>query len=240
VCLKIYPTINLQHGRVIPTAGRGEPCSLSPLDLASQMLEEGACRMALVDVDAALGSGNNRELIGQILKHCRASERKICIQVAGGIRSSDQAQFFIDQGAAWLVVGTILHKSPMVVDQLLARFQPYLTAAVDARGGQVHRSGWVDNACLSATDMAIRAKAYGFKRLLFVDIPEEAGAEPDFITAGNLAKASGLPIIMGGSITAPHHLKALYVQPGLKGALVDALLFREDPRLLAFLQTACA
>jgi phosphoribosylformimino-5-aminoimidazole carboxamide ribotide isomerase len=76
--------------------------------------------------------------------------------VAGGIRSSDQAQFFVDNGAAWLVVGTLLHKSPLVVDQLLARFHKHLTAAIDARGGQVHRSGWSERAGLTAEELALR------------------------------------------------------------------------------------
>ncbi len=156
--MKIYPTLNLQHGAVVSTAGQADAHPQRPLDLAERLIEEGATRLALVDVDAAMGRGNNRELIGQILKRCHARERKVCVQVAGGVRSSDQAQYFIDLGAAWLVVGTILHKSPMVAEQLMARFQPFLTAAIDARGGQVHRSGWVDTTSLSALDLATRAK----------------------------------------------------------------------------------
>ena len=187
-----------------------------------------------------MGQGNNRELIGQVLKSCRARERKVCVQVAGGIRSSDQAQYFIDLGATWLVAGTILHKSPMVAEQLMARFQSFLTAAVDARGGKVHRSGWVDTTSLSALDLAMRAKAYGFRRLLFVDIPEDASADPDFETAQELATATGLPLVMGGSLTTLSHLEAVHAHHALKGALVDALLFHQNPRLMAFLQAACA
>ena len=148
-CLKIYPTLNLQHGRVVPT-GPGGAYAGNALDLAAWLLDEGATRMALVDVDAAQGTGNNRDLIGRILQRARSQGRQVCLQVAGGVRSSDQAQFFIDHGAKWLVVGTILQKSPMVVEQLVARFQPHLTAAVDARGGKVHCSGWVNAASLSA------------------------------------------------------------------------------------------
>lgn len=238
--MKIYPTLNLQNGRVISTTGVHDPSAEAPLDLAGRLLDEGAVRLALVDVDAALNKGNNRDLIAQILKQCHARDHKVCIQVAGGIRCSDQAQFFIDHGATWLVAGTILHKSPMVAEQLMARFQSFLAAAIDARGGMVHRSGWVDTAGLSALDLAIRAKDYGFKRLLFVDIPEEPGADPDFDTAQQLATATGLPMVMGGSITSPRHLEAVHAHQGLKGALVDALLFRADPALRAFLQAACA
>lgn len=240
VRLKIYPTLNLQNGRVISTTGGHDPSAEAPIDLVARLLDEGAVRLAIVDVDAALNKGNNRDLIAQLLKHCHSRDHKVCIQVAGGIRCSDQAQFFIDQGATWLVAGTILHKSPMVAEQLMARFQPFLTAAIDARGGMVHRSGWVDTTSLSALDLALRAKAYGFKRLLFVDIPEDPGADPDFDTAQQLATATSLPMVMGGSITTPRHLESVHAHQGLKGALVDALLFRADPKLLAFLHAACA
>lgn len=238
--LKIYPTLNLQHGRVVSTAGSGDVCAVSPLDLTTLLLEQGATRLALVDVDAATGKGNNRDLIAQLLQRCHARDRKVCVQVAGGIRSSDQAQFFIDLGAAWLVAGTILHKSPLVTEQLMARFQPFLTAAIDARGGRVQRSGWTDTTTLSALDLALRAKAYGFKRLLFVDIPDDPSTDPDFATAQELATATGLPLIMGGSLTLARHLEALPAHHGLKGGLMDAMLFQDNPRLLAFLQAACA
>jgi phosphoribosylformimino-5-aminoimidazole carboxamide ribonucleotide (ProFAR) isomerase len=225
---------------VVSTTGQDVDCALTPLELTARLLEGGITRLALVDVDAALGKGNNRDLIAQILKRCNARDRKVCVQVAGGIRSSDQAQFFIDLGAAWLVAGTILHKSPLVAEQLMARFQPFLTAAIDARGGKVHRSGWTDSTGVSTINLALRAKEYGFRRLLFVDIPEDPSIEPDFETAQELAIVTGLPLIMGGSLTLGRHLEALPAYPGLKGALVDALLFHEDSRLLAFLQSACA
>jgi phosphoribosylformimino-5-aminoimidazole carboxamide ribotide isomerase len=238
--LKIYPTLNIQNGRVVSTAGELDACSEAPDAFAARLVEEGANRLALVDVDAALGKGNNRDLLGQILKRCRARERKVCVQVAGGIRSSDQAQYFLDLGATWLVVGTILHKSPLVSEQLMARFQTNLVAAIDARGGRVHRSGWVDVENLSALALAQRARSYGFRRLLFVDLPEEVGAAPDFQTAEELASATGLPLIMGGSLTTHAHLEALQTRSLLRGGLVDALLFQKHPELQAFIQVANA
>jgi phosphoribosylformimino-5-aminoimidazole carboxamide ribotide isomerase len=240
VRLKIYPTLNLQHGRVVSTAGQEGSYPQTAMDLAAHLIDEGATRLALVDVDAATGKGNNRVLIGQILQGCHARDRKVCVQVAGGIRSSDQAQYFIDLGAAWLVVGTLLHKSPMASEQLMARFQSFLTAAIDARGGKVRLPGWLDTAHVSPLELALRAKTYGFRRLLFVDIPEDASADPDFKTAQELAAATGLPLVMGGSVTSPQHLDAAFAQHGLKGALVDALLFHKNPGLLAFLHAACA
>jgi phosphoribosylformimino-5-aminoimidazole carboxamide ribonucleotide (ProFAR) isomerase len=104
----------------------------------------------------------------------------------------------------------------------------------------VHRAAWTDPTTQSALDLALRAKAYGFRRLLFIDIPEDPSTDPDFQTAQDLAAATGLPLLMGGSLTSPHHLEAVVSKLGLKGALVDALMFYQNPRLLAFLQATCA
>jgi len=243
--VKLFPTLNIRQGQVIPTAG-GPPSGdvqmgMDPLRMAEHLLDHGAHCLALVDVDAAQGVGHNRELIGRILARCAVKAKRPCVQVAGGIRASDQAQYFLDLGANWLVVGTILHKSPSVVENLLGRFRAHLTAAIDARGGQVHRSGWVASTGLDALALAERAKAYGFRRLLFVDIPEDEDAAPDFETARHLAQASKLPLLMGGSLTRPEHLRAAAERGDLHGAIVDALLLIEDPALMELIHPAsCA
>lgn len=239
--MKLFPTLNIRRGLVIPTAGGLPNSEMDPLHMAEHLLDSGAQCLALVDVDAAQGVGHNREIIGRILARAATRTKRPCVQVAGGIRASDQAQYFLDQGANWLVVGTILHKSPAVVENLLSRFRAHLTAAIDARGGQVHCSGWVANTGLDAIALAERAKAYGFRRLLFVDIPEEDGADPDFETARRLVAASKLPLLMGGSLTRPAHLHAAQARGELHGAIVDALLLIEDPALMELLHPAsCA
>ncbi len=210
------------------------------MDLVARLLGHGISRLALVDVDAAHNTGHNRELIGRILQACSALPSPVCVQVAGGIRSSDQAQFFVDNGASWLVVGTILHKSPLMVESLVARFQRHLTAAIDARGGEVHCSGWVDQAGMRAQDLAMKTRAYGFKRLLFVDIPSDENASPDFGTARQIGESAKLPVLMGGSILTWEHLQQAALVNGLQGVLLDALLFLEDARLLDHLPSgAC-
>ena len=239
--MKLFPTLNLRQGQVIPTAGGLPSSHMDPLTMAEHLLDSGALCLALVDVDAAHGVGHNRELIGRILAKCAARAKPPCIQVAGGIRASDQAQYFLDQGAKWLVVGTILHKAPSVVENLLCRFRPHLTAAIDARGGRVHRSGWVSSAGVDAKTFAERAKSYGFHRILFVDIPDADSADPDFETARQLAEVSRLPILMGGSLTKEAHLVLAKTRGELHGAIVDALLLMKDPALMDLIHPAsCA
>jgi phosphoribosylformimino-5-aminoimidazole carboxamide ribotide isomerase len=236
--VKVFPTLNIRQGFAVPALGEEGvegPVREPALGLVHRLLGLGMTHLGIVDVDAAHGAGHNRPLIGQILHLCRHREHPVCVQVAGGIRASDQAQFFVDNGANWLVVGTILHKSPIVVEQLLARFQKHLTAAIDARGGEVHSSGWTSPVGLSAEALGRRVQDFGFRRLLFVDLPGETlpglpGVDPapDFGTARRLAEATRLPVLMGGSIRTPGHLEAAQAIPGLQGVLVDAILFDRE------------
>ena len=228
--MKILPTLNIQNGKVVPVVGGAEACG----DLQAMigfLIDQGCHRLALVDVDAARGHGNNREQIAKAMQRFHANRAKVFIQVGGGIRSSDQAQFFLDNGAIWLTVGTILQKSPLMVEQLLARFREHLTAAVDARAGEVLASGWGAPGGLKAEAAATRIAEFGFKRMLFMDIPAEPATAPDFHTARILAQACRVPMYMGGSIQTPEHLAQAREVPGIQGVAMDGLLLRDDPSL---------
>lgn len=200
------------------------------MELVEFLGHSGFHRITLVDVDAARGTGHNRDLIARIIQRYHRLSGKACIQVGGGIRSSDQAQFYLDQGATWLLVGTIVQRSPLVVEQLLARFRDHLTASLDARGGEIQSSGWGEPARLAPEAAGARIKAHGFKRVLFMDIPVAPKAQPDFHTARILSQSSHIPLFMGGSIRSREHLAQAGIL-GLQGIAMDALLLREDPEL---------
>jgi phosphoribosylformimino-5-aminoimidazole carboxamide ribonucleotide (ProFAR) isomerase len=237
--VKVFPTLNIANGRVVPALGDATP-DADPFEIVDRLLDRRISHLALVDVDAAGGRGNNRELMGRILRRTRVLYHGLCVQVAGGIRSSDQAQFFLDHGAAWLVVGTLMHKSPVAVEQLLARFQKHLTAAIDARGGAVHHSGWAETVGIPVEQLALRVHANGFRRVLFVDLPQEPGSPPDFETARKIIAAAKVPLLMGGSLRSAAHLKEAKEQTGLQGVLIDALLFARDSSMVDFFPSSCA
>lgn len=241
--MKILPTLNLQNGFAIPMLGNQQRAR-KPGEVLDALAEHGCHRLTLVDVDAAAGRGHNRDLIASIMRRFQMGSTKVCIQVGGGIRSSDQAQFFVDHGATWILVGTIIQRSPLVVDQLLARFRDCLTAGVDARCGEIQSSGWREPAPLKAIAAAQRIREHGFKRILFTDIPPlpalPAGSAgpapaPDFATARALAQCARVPLFMGGSIHTLEHLAQAREIPGLQGVAMDALVLLEDMELLGSL-----
>lgn len=232
--MKLLPTLNLQNGMAVPMFGGGQG-PRKPCELLDFLLSLGCNRLVLVDVDAAEGQGHNRDLIAGIMRRCHQGNAKVCIQVGGGIRSSDQAQFFLDHGATWITVGTVIQRSPLVVEQLLARFRDHLTAGVDARCGEIQSSGWREAAPLKPDSAGQRIRDHGFKRILFTDIPPSAGAPPDFATARILAQSARIPLFMGGSIQSAEHLKAAMEIPGVQGVAMDALRLLDDAGLLSSL-----
>ena len=238
--MKVLPTLNLQNGRVLPLLEPESSAARAPEELVDLLLNHGCCRFDLTDMDAAQNRGSNHALIGSLVKKIRSANSKVCIQVGGGIRSSDQAQFFLDQGATWLVVGTILHRYPMVADQLLARFRDQLVASVDARGGEVQSLGGLASEGMSAVTIAGRVRDLGFKRILFTDMPLDSKAEPDFSTAQSISEQAHIPLFMGGSIRTPAHMTLAASIRGLQGVLVEAHNVLEFPEMLRSTAQSCS
>jgi phosphoribosylformimino-5-aminoimidazole carboxamide ribonucleotide (ProFAR) isomerase len=225
--LKVLPTLQIQNGCSISHMEGGEE---EPAQTAlARLLDLGCTRMTFVDVDAARGRGNNRDLIAALIHQCRGAGGRVCIQVGGGIRGSDQAQFFLDHGATWLLIGTIIYKSPMVVDQLLARFHEHLTASIDSKCGEVHRTGWTEKALLSPVEVAALIRNQGFKRALFVDIPTDDRPEPDFAMARLISESVKIPLFMWSNFRHAEDLNEAAKIPGLQGIQVDPRLLLRLP-----------
>ncbi len=238
--MKVLPILNIQQGRTLPVDG-SSPTGPDPVDLACRLAQQGCNRIALTDVDAARGTGHNRAVLAQTMRAFRQIHPKCCIQVGGGIRASDQAQFYLDHGATWLLVGTVLHRLPMVMDQMLARFRDHLTASIDARQGQVLASGWAQPAGPTPEALALRLRERGFRRILFTDIPPDPDAEPDFATAHRILGEARVPVFMAGSLRTRAHLEQAAAVPGLQGVCVEAQLVLDCPGLLsASAQPTCA
>lgn len=210
------------------------------MEVVDALAAQGCCRFALVDVDAARNQGSNREVVGSLIRRIRQTGHKACIQVGGGICSSDHAQHFLNLGATWLLVGTVLHRYPVVVDQLLARFRDHLMASVDARRGEVRISGRREAKGVRAATMAENVRDLGFKRLLFADIPAEHEAHPDFQTAKDICDRARIPVFMGGSIRSQAHLREAEEVRGLQGVFVDALYLLESSRTVQLPADPCA
>ena len=126
----IIPSIDLMGGRAVQLR-QGATLEIDagdPRPLAERFAVAG--EVAVIDLDAALGRGDNAALIRELLPlaPCR---------VGGGIRSREAALDWLDAGARRVILGTAAN--PELLGGLPAE---RVIAALDARDGEVVVEGW--------------------------------------------------------------------------------------------------
>ncbi|GMV36352.1 MAG: hypothetical protein AMXMBFR61_08600 [Fimbriimonadales bacterium] len=126
----IIPSIDLMDGQAVQLVGGREKVleAGDPLPIAERFAVAG--EIAVVDLDAALGQGENTEVIRRLLEVARC-------RVGGGIRDVDTALRWLDEGASKVVIGTA------ATPEVLSKLPPErVIAALDARHGEVVVKGW--------------------------------------------------------------------------------------------------
>lgn len=126
----IVPSIDLIAGEAVQLVG-GEELALNagdPAPLADRFGRVG--EVAIVDLDAARGEGDNSAVIRNLLGRARC-------RVGGGIRAVAAAIEWLDAGAEKVVLGTAA--TPEILCELP---RDRVVAALDARNGEVVVEGW--------------------------------------------------------------------------------------------------
>ncbi len=126
----IVCSIDLMEGQAVQLIG-GEKRAIDagdPIPIARKFRLAG--EIAVIDLDAALGQGSNRELVEAL---CREAS----CRVGGGIRDVETARRWLDAGARRIILGTAA--KPEILSQLP---KERLIAALDAKDGEVVVDGW--------------------------------------------------------------------------------------------------
>ncbi|MFG0260600.1 MAG: HisA/HisF-related TIM barrel protein, partial [Phycisphaerales bacterium JB041] len=148
----IVPSIDLMDGNAVQLIGGREKAidAGDPRPIAESFGLVG--EVAVIDLDAALGRGNNEGVIRELLQlaPCR---------VGGGIRTVEAAVRWLDAGARKVILGTAA--TPEVLRQLP---RDRVIAALDARDDRVVVEGWTRSTGARIEDRieALRDHVCGF------------------------------------------------------------------------------
>jgi phosphoribosylformimino-5-aminoimidazole carboxamide ribotide isomerase len=147
----LIPSIDLMGGRIVQLV-QGEKKALE-FDNFGEWVKRFARYplVQLIDLDAAMGKGNNQELIAEFCG-------KLPCQVGGGIRSAENARQVLKAGAKRVILGSSLIKDRGVdtafANALCEEFgAERLVMAIDSRGGQVAIDGWKTITEIAPTEM---------------------------------------------------------------------------------------
>ncbi|MFT5424705.1 MAG: phosphoribosyl-ATP pyrophosphohydrolase/phosphoribosyl-AMP cyclohydrolase [Phycisphaerales bacterium] len=126
----MIPSIDLMNGRAVQLVGGEEKVidAGDPRPIAEKFGRVG--EIAVIDLDAAMGTGSNAELISELLHlaPCR---------VGGGIRDAQTAIDWLDSGARKVILGTAAE--PGVLRELP---RERVIAALDSVDGAIVDKGW--------------------------------------------------------------------------------------------------
>ena len=150
----LIPSIDLQGGAVVQLV-QGERLAIKDADVFRWVRKfERFPKVQVIDLDAAMGVGDNLALVRQIAG-------SLACRVGGGIRTVERARDVLDAGAAQIIAGSALFKDgrpDTVFADLLARAvgAERVIGAVDSRAGRVVIHGWKTPLDLTPAD-AVRA-----------------------------------------------------------------------------------
>lgn len=229
----LIPAVDLKGGRAVRLY-EGDPARETvygdPVALALRWQEEGARLLHLVDLDRALGRGENQEAIRRI-----AEALQVPFQVGGGVRSLAALKEVLALGAHRVVVGTVAVREPALLQRMLEEAGPEgLAVALDARGLQVVVSGWQEAASLSALDLLGRWAAMGVRTVIYTDVRRDGTLKGlDLEVVARVREAWPHELIAGGGIAGPEDLRGLKGL-GVEGALLGKALYEGRVRLSDF------
>jgi len=203
----LIPSIDLQNGAVVQLV-QGERLAIRDEDVFKWVRKfERFPRVQVIDLDAAMGRGDNLAIVRQIAS-------ALSCQVGGGIRTVEGATDVLAAGAKRIIASSALFKDgkPDVsfaktladaigVDRVIA--------AVDSKGGRVVIHGWKTPLPISAVE-AVRALEPYCGEFLYTHVDSEGlmgGTNRDAILA--IRNATTRRVTAAGGITTQEEIDDL-------------------------------
>lgn len=203
----LIPSIDLMGGKIVQLVqGEKKALEFDDFDYWTDRFSRYPL-VQVIDLDAARGTGDNRQIVKQIVK-------RLNCQVGGGIRSLEAAREALQAGARRVILGSVLLTGGEINAEYAATLASELGTsplvfALDSRGGRVAIDGWRKDTALTAFDM-IRALEPFCDAFLYTHIDTEGlmgGIPLETVTA--IRKATSRRLIVAGGITTQEEIDSL-------------------------------
>jgi phosphoribosyl isomerase A len=230
--MRIFAAVDVRGGEAVQLVG-GRPDAEriripDPAAVARQWLERGFRHIHVVDLDAALGQGDNAQAVAAIAAAVRG---QAMLQVGGGIRDDAAVAGALELGADRVVVGTRGVEDPDWLRAAAAAHPGRIVLAADVMGGVVLSRGWTEATGLDAVAVLQRLDALPLAAILVTDVDREGREEGgDAALFGRLVAATRHPLLAAGGIATARDLANL-TAAGVAGAVLGMALYsgRIDP-----------
>ena len=200
--MKVIPAIDLMGGQVVRLF-KGDPTqktiySDDPVGVAKKWEAEGADMLHIVDLDATLSLGDNREIIKKIV-----SAVSIPVEVAGGLRS-ESLILEMAQIADRIVIGTLAFKDPELLQKIFSTLgKEKIVISVDHKDGYIVTHGWQTITDVPLIDSMREFLAVGFSEFLLTNVNKDGTLQgPDLEFLESACELNGANVISSGGISS--------------------------------------
>ena len=203
----LIPSIDLMGGKIVQLV-QGEQKALEFDDFTAWVQRFSRFPlMQLIDLDAALGQGNNRSLVERLCG-------QLPCQVGGGVRTPETAKELLAAGARRVIVGSSLFRNGAVDQQFAQNLahrvgSAHLVFAVDSKDGRVVTQGWKNASAVTAAE-AIRILEPWCEAFLYTHVDTEGLLQGfPLQLARDLRRVTRRQLIVAGGITSQDEIDAL-------------------------------
>ncbi|WP_240139227.1 bifunctional 1-(5-phosphoribosyl)-5-((5-phosphoribosylamino)methylideneamino)imidazole-4-carboxamide isomerase/phosphoribosylanthranilate isomerase PriA [Streptomyces sp. MUM 178J] len=226
--LELLPAVDVRDGqavRLVHGESGTETSYGSPLEAALTWQRAGAEWLHLVDLDAAFGTGDNRELIAEVTGSIAGHGIKV--ELSGGIRDDASLAAALATGCTRVNLGTAALETPEWVAKVIAQHGDKIAVGLDVRGTTLRGRGWTrDGGDLYET--LARLDSEGCARYVVTDIAKDGTLQgPNLELLRNVCAATDKPVVASGGVSSLDDLRALasLVPQGVEGAIVGKALY---------------
>ena len=220
------PAVDVKGGRCVQLVG-GRPDAVaislpSPVAAAERWYAAGFGTLHVVDLDAALGSGDNLAVILDVLAATDADT-----QVGGGVRDDARAQALLEGGADRIVVGTRALDDAVWLTALAGSYPGRVMVAIDTRDGRILRRGWTEESSLELSTYLPTLEPLPIAGVLSTNVAREGRlAGIDREACSEVIEASPHPVWASGGVTTVEELEYLD-RIGAAGAVLGMALYTD-------------
>ena len=225
--MQVIPAIDLMRGKVVRLT-KGDPDHAvfyddlgTPVEIAQKWKSQGAKRLHIIDLDAALGKPDNLRVVGDIV-----AATSLPVQVGGGIRSIEAARRLLNSEIDFVILGSLALREPTSVSVLMKEFgSNRVIVALDNKDGLIMVEGWTSSTQYTVMDSLEQYAIMGVKTFLITSIARDGTLSgPDLETLNDACRYPDVNIIAAGGIGDLRDLVALS-HTGIWGAIVGKALY---------------
>jgi 1-(5-phosphoribosyl)-5-[(5-phosphoribosylamino)methylideneamino] imidazole-4-carboxamide isomerase/N-(5'phosphoribosyl)anthranilate isomerase len=223
--LVLLPAVDVADGaavRLVQGAAGSETSYGDPLEAALTWQRGGAEWIHLVDLDAAFGRGDNRDLLADVVKRL-----DVAVELSGGIRDDASLEAALGTGAARVNLGTAALESPDWVRSAIARHGDRIAVGLDVRGTTLAARGWTQEGG-DIWETLARLDADGCARYVVTDVRRDGTLTgPNLDLLRDVCARTDRPVVASGGVSSLDDLRAIasLTDLGVEGAIVGKALY---------------